>query len=473
MIGQVLALQVILPLIASVICSIIIFPRLVWLFTFIVTGVSLICAVYVGLYVYQWGPLSYYMGDWSAPYGIELKVDLLSCIFSLLISGVAVITMPYALYVVEQDIAKNKIRVFYSCFLLCFAGLMGIVITHDIFNIYVFVELSSLAAYSLIATGNAKSVNFAFDYLIIGTIGASFYLFGVGLLYMMTGTLNMSDMSTKLLGLSGNIVVNAAVVFIVIGIVIKAALFPFHQWMVNAYSNAPNYISVFFSATSTKVAIYLLIRFMYTVFQNVTLNIHWLLSALSLCAVCIGAICACRQQRLSHILPYSSVSQIGYIILGVGIGSKLSLIAALLQLIIHSITKPALFMMDRLLVNISLKHIKVILFTILSFSLIGIPLTGGFVSKCYLMIAAITAQDIVSLIIMVIGSVITPIYIWKVMSQFEWGKSEEVGMSMRDVSMLMPVMIFTIIILGLGIYSIPLFNIVNVAIDQLLKGDIV
>ena len=468
MISQLLALQVILPLIIAVICSVINYKRLTWALSFLSVGIVFILSIIIFLHVYENGDLSYAMGGWAPPYGVELKVDLLSCIFTLLISGIMTITMPYCLYVVEDEMPANKIGAFYTCLLLCIAGLLGMVITHDIFNIYVFLELSSLTAYALLGMADKKSAHSAFEYLIIGTVGATFYLFGVGLLYMMTGTLNMSDISSKLLQIQDNLIVNSAIIFIFIGIIIKAALFPFHKWMTNAYSNAPNYIAVVFSALATKVSIYLIIRFTYSLFNHnafmMTIsNTLWLLSIF---AIIIPAICAFREHKLPTILPYSSASQIGYIMLGISLNTKLALAAALLHLIFHSVTKSALFMVHKLLSMGISNYLVRGSFIILGCSLIGIPITAGFVSKWYLAMAAIKLKDFFSLGVIIIGSLITALYIWKNIELMAFSYKTQV--KSNNIILLLPLLILTIIVLTGGIYSKPLFDIINLAVERLM-----
>ena len=452
-----LPLIIIIPLISGLFCSVIPNRKIAWLFTFLTSAGVLAISIYHFFLVYNYGSISYYLGGWKPPYGIEFKIDLLSSIFLVLISAITFITMPFAFFSVEQEIPKNKINSFYSCVLLCLVGLLGMLISHDVFNIYVFLELSSLTSYSLIAMGrNSRAPNAAFEYLIIGTIGATFYLFGIGLIYMMTGTLNISNLNSKLLLLQDNQVITLGIIFIFIGLGLKAALFPFHKWLVNTYSTAPSYISTLFSATTTKVAIYLMIRFTFSVFNN-NIHITSVLQITSLFAIIAGSIFALRAKEIFSILPYSSISQIGYIIFGISLNSKLAITASILHLIFHSITKPIFFMLTQFENN---KLIMVML-SVASFSLIGIPITAGFISKWYLIISAAQSSSFLSISIIAIGSVMTFFYLWNIGERIQFNKQQ-----LNKIALLSP-LILTILILIFGIYSKPLFDMLNLAITNI------
>ncbi|MBQ4875294.1 MAG: cation:proton antiporter [Rickettsiaceae bacterium H1] len=458
------SLIVILPLIASLLCSVFTYPRLVWLLTFLVSAVVFALSMYYLIFVYQNGAISYHMGGWQPPYGIEFKIDLLSAVFLTLISAIAFISLPFALLSVEQEIPRKKIGSFYTCFLLCLTGFFGMVISHDVFNIYVFLELSSLTSYSLIAMGNFRAANSAFEYLIIGTVGATFYLFGIGLLYMMTGTLNISDLCNKLSLISGDGVVTLGMIFVFIGLGIKTALFPFHQWLIKSYRDAPCYISAFFAATATKVAIYLMIRFTFDVFgydANFFTGVNNVLYLLSLFAVIFGSVFALCKKSIIDILPYSSVSQIGYIILGISLNSPTSLTAALLHLMFHSIAKAGLFMVAQLERN---RLSTVFILVVLGSSLIGIPFTAGFVSKWYLLLSAIYSGKILAVVVIALGSVITFLYMWKIITDFKGYNVAEKG----NAIMLLSPLILTMLILLFGMFNETVFRLINLTVMKII-----
>src|SRR5690606_2589495 len=201
-------------------------------------------------------------------------------------------------------------------------GLLGVTITGDAFNVFVFLEISALSTYALVAAGawtNRRALTAAYNYLIMGTVGATFYVIGIGMLYMVTGTLNMADLATRIAAHGNSSTVQMGFVFILVGIGLKLAMFPLHLWLPNAYSYAPSAVTVFLAATATKVAVYVLLPFMSSVFgfdsefQASTLRL--LVLPLAIIAMFAASIVAIFQHALKRMLAYSSIAQIGYILL--------------------------------------------------------------------------------------------------------------------------------------------------------------
>ena len=217
------------------------------------------------------GPISYHLGGWAPPWGIEYRVDLLNAFVLVLVSGGRrgddAVRAPVAS---PSKSTSDEQAWFYCMYLLCLTGLLGIAVTGDAFNAFVFLEISSLSTYVLIALGtDRRALVAAYQYLIMGTIGATFYVIGIGLLYLVTGTPQHGRHGraprTGLAGEHSRPIV-AALAFITVGIGLKLALFPLHVWLPNAYAYAPSWVTAFLSATATKVAIYLLLRFFFSVF---------------------------------------------------------------------------------------------------------------------------------------------------------------------------------------------------------------
>ena len=267
MTAQLPILQIIIPLIAAPICLLLRHAFVAWLLSTVVTAVTFVISVLLLLQVLDQGTISYAIGNWEPPFGIEYVVDHLSAFILVIVAGIGALVMPFARQSVEQEVPKERIYLFYVMYLLCLTGLLGIAITGDAFNLFVFLEISSLSSYVLISLGRDKrALTGAFNYLIMGTIGATFYVIGVGLLYMMTGTLNMADLAERLPPLLDLKVVEAALAFLLVGISLKLALFPLHFWLPNAYAFAPTTVTIFLAATATKVSVYVMIRILYTVF---------------------------------------------------------------------------------------------------------------------------------------------------------------------------------------------------------------
>ncbi len=298
--------------------------------------------------------------------------------------------------------AGHRQTLFYTAYLLALTGMLGIAITGDAFNLYVFLEIASLASSTLIALGpDRRSLSAAFQYLILGTIGATFILIGIGLLYMMTGTLNMADLAARLPELMDSRPVRAAFAFIVVGAGLKLALFPLHWWLPNAYTHAPSVVSAFLAGTATKVGVLILLRFVFSVFGVSfafgIMPLGAILTAFALIAIIYGSLIAVFQNDLKRMLAYSSLAQVGYIVLGIGLGNLNGLIAGLVHLFNHAAMKGALFLALAAVFHrigaVDMASIRglgrrmpytMAAFVVAGMALVGLPLTVGVVSKWYL-----------------------------------------------------------------------------------------
>jgi len=403
-----------------------------WLLTLLITWSCLVLAVWQLQIVLDGNIISYELGGWAPPWGIEYRIDTINAFIAMIVAAIAAITLPYALRSVEQEIATQQIPLFYTAFLLCLTGLLGITLTGDIFNLFVFLEISSLSSYALISMGRERqALTAAFQYLVMGTIGATFLLIGIGLTYAVTGTLNMSDITARLQDVEEFRTLHTAFAFIFIGIALKLAMFPLHLWLPNVYTYAPSVISVFLAATATKVAIYVLIRVIFTIygieFAFEEIHINWFLLPLSAIAVISASLVAIFQTNIKRMLAYSSVAQIGYILLGIGMASMTGLTAAILHLFNHALMKGALFMtlgaVFYKMNTVQLGDLNGIgrrmpltmgAFVIGGLSLVGVPLTVGFISKWYLVVAALEQQRWWLVGILIVGSLLALIYIWRV-----------------------------------------------------------
>ncbi|MFK8012088.1 MAG: proton-conducting transporter membrane subunit [Marinicellaceae bacterium] len=223
-------LQVIVPLMAAPLCLFLKKPKLVWLFACIATGLTFLISILLLQQVITTGTLTYELGGWPAPWGIEYKIDSLNAFIALIVSGVASVTSIYSLQSVPKEIDKNSYGLFYAAFQLCLLGLLGIALTGDIFNLFVFLEISSLSSYALISMGKSrKALTASFSYLMLGTIGATFFLIGVGFLFAASGSLNIADIAARFSNFEDMQLVMTGFIFIVLGLGLKAAIFPLHK----------------------------------------------------------------------------------------------------------------------------------------------------------------------------------------------------------------------------------------------------
>lgn len=423
-------LQVILPLVAAPSCMIIRKATFVWLFSLAVGLAALAVSVLLLQQVYVAGPISYQLGGWEAPWGVEYRIDLLNAWLLLIVTALGSVVLAAARASVARELAGRE-TIFYTLYMLCFAGLLGIVATGDVFNVFVFLEISSLSTYALIALGRDRRALWAsFQYLIMGTIGATFFLIGIGFLYMMTGTLNMADLASRLPALQGSVTVIAAFAFIVVGVCLKLALFPLHLWLPNAYSHAPSIVTAFLAATATKVALYLLVRMTVTVFgldlSLANLPLDWLFIGLGMAGVFVASVVAIYQVDIKRMFAYSSVAQIGYMVAGIGIGTAAGLQATLLHLFNHALMKGGIFLaLAALVYRVGASQIDsfrglgrtmpwtMAAISIGGISLIGMPLTVGFVSKWYLISAALENGFWWLAILVLLGSLLAVAYVWR------------------------------------------------------------
>ncbi len=398
------------------------------------TGVSwavLALALVLLFRVQAEGTLSYAIGGWAAPIGIEYRLDLANALVQLLIALVAAVVLPFARLSAGQEIDNDRQPGFYAALLLLMAGLLGITATGDAFNVFVFLEISSLATYTLIALGrDRRALTSAFRYLIMGTIGATFFLIGVGLLYALTGTLNMNDLAERLPAVADTRTMHTAVAFLVVGMCLKLALFPLHLWLPNAYTYAPSVVTALVAATSTKVAVYVLIRFLYTVF-GVEFSFHTLpmggvLIGLAVLGMLVASAVAINQPNAKRLLAYSSVAQVGYMVLGLGLASTLGLTAALLHMFNHALMKGALFLaLGCIAYRVGSTNVEKLrglgrampwtmaAFVAASLSLIGVPLTVGFISKWYLVLAALEQGLGWLVAVILLSSLLAVVYVWR------------------------------------------------------------
>ena len=457
-------LQVILSLLAAPLCALLPAGRLPWLLALVVSTLSLLIAGTLLSQVWDGAVISYALGGWPPPIGIEYRVDVLNAFILLLVTIIGTLVMLYAYASINSEIERKRQPLFYAAYLLCLSGLLGITITGDAFNVFVFLEISSLATYTMIALGrNRRALTASYQYLIMGTIGATFILIGIGLLYAMTGTLNMADLAVRLPAVDGARTVQAAFAFLTVGICLKLALFPLHLWLPNAYAYAPSVVTAFVAATATKVAVYLLLRFFFTIFGNEfsfgSMHLHFVLLPLALAAILATSTVAIFQNNIKRLLAYSSVAQIGYMILGIAFASVTGVTAGILHLFNHALMKSALFLALGCVVyrigSCNLNDMaglrKRMPWTMAAFvagglSLIGVPLTVGFISKWYLILGALERGWWWVAVLVLIGSLLAVIYIWRVVETAYFKPAPE-GQTARceaPLSMLVPMWILVL-----------------------------
>lgn len=437
------ALPVILPLIAAPIILILGRSLPSWIFATAVSALASLISWQLLMAALADGVLSYAVGGWPPPWGIELRVDTANAFVLLAVTAISTLVLIYSKDSIEKEIDRDKHGLYYTAHMLCLAGLSGILVTGDAFNLFVFLEITSLATYTLVSlASDRRCLTAAFRYLIMGTIGATFILIGVGMLYMKTGTLNMLDLANRINLYDSSRTINTGLAFIMVGVSIKLALFPLHMWLPAAYTFAPSAVTAFLASTATKVAVYVMIRFIFTIF-GANYVFHEMSMDLILMALAVVAIFKCSymatvQSNVKTVLAYSSVAQIGYMILGVSLVSVTGLTAGLIHIFNHALMKGALFMAVGAVfyrmgsVDIKVfrglgKHMPLTMaaFTIAGLSIIGVPLTVGFISKWYLVTATLEQGHWIIAALVLVGSLLAVVYIGRILEAAYFQKLPE------------------------------------------------
>jgi len=481
-------LQIVIPLMAAPLCMFLRHHVWCWLLAVVISWLSLAMSVGLLMQVQDQGVVIYEIGGWAAPWGIEYRIDQLNSFVLVVISAIAAVVMPYARASVDKEVPRDRAFLFYSMMLLCLTGLLGIAITGDAFNLFVFLEISSLSSYVLISMGrDRRGLTASYRYLVLGTLGATFYIIGVGMMYMMTGTLNIADLAKLIPAVAETRTIQAALAFLTVGLCLKLALFPLHMWLPNAYTYAPSAVTVFLASTATKVSVYALIRVIFTIFGGVdildTLQVSDLLMVLAIAGMFAGSAVAIYQVNIKRMLAYSSVAQLGYMVLGVTMANVSGVTAGIIHLFNHALTKGGLFMamgcIAYVIGSVRLDDMaglgKRMPLTMAAFlagglSLIGVPLTAGFVSKWYLIQGALEKGWWPVAVLIVLSSLLAVIYIWRVveMAYFKDPPEGCEAVTEAPMSMLIPMFVLIAATYYFGIDATTTVDIARSAADVLI-----
>ena len=465
-------LVVIVPLMAGPLCVLVERPRAAWGLALAAAWLSFAAAILLALQVNSSGTISYELGGWAPPWGIEYRIDTLGSYVLLIVTAIAALVMVAAKESVEREVPEALIARFYAALMLAFAGLVGIVATGDAFNVFVFLEISSLASYALISMGrDRRALTSAFDYLVMGTIGATFILIGIGFLYMMTGTLNMQDLAERLPAVWDTRTVRAGFAFLAVGIGLKLAMFPLHLWLPNAYTYAPSVVTAFLAATATKVAVYVLLRFKLDIFgiefSLGRMPLEYILLPVGVIGILSASLAAIYQVDVKRLLAYSSVAQIGYMVLGIGLASTTGVTGAILHLFNHALMKGALFLalaaVAYRLGSTALQDLTGLgrrmpwtMFAIVigGLSLIGVPATVGFVSKWYLVLATLEQGLWPVALLILLGSLMAVVYVWKLVeAAYLTDPQDDIVVQEAPLSMLVPLWLLVIANVYFGVHT--------------------
>jgi len=439
---------------------------------------------------------AYHMGGWTAPIGINLVLDGTS---KLMLAVIAVVTFSVVLYCPTYMTRFTGKRKFYSLFLMMIAGMNGVVLTGDLFNLFVFLEIASIASYALVAFGCERDeLEASFRYLVLGSVASYFLLFGIALLYAKLGTVNMAHLSQKIAevgGLAGGDVVAAgkaspllvfATVLFICGLGLKAALVPFHAWLPDAHPSAPTPISAMLSGLLIKaIGVYALARVLFSV-----IGVHeggavsTVLMGLGAVSMILGVLLAVAQWDYKRLLAYHSISQIGYVVLGIGLATPLGVAAGLFHLLNHAVFKSLLFLNagaveyrtgTRELGEMGGLNKKMPVTGATSFlasmSIAGIPPFNGFFSKLLIIVACFQAGRWGYALIAVVVSVLTLASFLKVQKYAFFGPLKEKWQNIREVPVLMAasMVLLAVLCLATSVLAFKLFD--KDGLEQGLRND--
>ncbi len=457
--------------------------------------ISLMSSIALLGQVAESGEVVYLLGGWPRPYGIEFRVDPLNGLLLVVICTIALLSSIYSIRAAAVE-TPDKCPQFYTLYLLLVTGLLGMSMTGDAFNLYVLVEVASLTSYALIAMRSKRAVLASFNYIIMGTIGASFYLLGVGYLYMKTGSLNMVDIREVLLesGLYTSETILVAFMMIMVGVWIKMAFFPLHGWLPNAYSYAPSTASCVLAPLVTKVTVYVMIRMMFTVFgpEYVFVYLGWsdVVVWMAIVAILAGSILALAQTDLKKMLSYLIVAEVGYMVGGVWLANETALVGAIYHVISDAFMTLCLFLAAGAIITKTGKYcIKdmeglfrkmpwtMVGFVIAALSMIGIPPTCGFFSKWYLINGGIEAGNWGYVAALLISSLINAILFFRVIevayfkkestdSDKEETVSGSSGVGEPPLTMLGPLLVTAVCLLLIGIFNQEIVILIRQAVSS-------
>ncbi len=426
-------LTIILSMITGVFCAVL-KPRIARAVTLILLGVIAVMSFMVlADVVAAGGSYVYWMGHFPAPFGNEIRIGVLEALMACMFSVVMILSLMGGLRHIFSDVDEQKVNFYFMMACLLFSSMLALIYTNDLFTAYVFVEINTLASCAVVMLKHSKEALVATTrYLIMSLLGSGMFLIGICILYGITGHLLMSPLqeSVKQIFLSGSYMFPLRVVIILfsVSMAIKSALFPFHTWLPDAHGFCTTASSSILSGLVLKSYIILLIKIFYRVIGIEVFRASGMqnfLFVLGMLAMVFGSINALHEKDIKRMVAYSSVAQMGYIFLGIGIGTEAGMAAACFQIIAHAITKPLLFTASGKFKEINGGTSKIedlrgaarvsplagVAFAVGTLSMIGLPFTAGFIAKMNLALASLgTAKTVAALIVISISTVLNALY---------------------------------------------------------------
>jgi multicomponent Na+:H+ antiporter subunit D len=439
--------------------------------------------------VIEEGPFSYVLGGWAAPWGIELRFDEFSTA-ALFISFIMLLVLVFSGPYVRRAVPGPRIVWYYTLLLINLGGMLGFVVTGDLFNLFVFMELVAVSSYALIAVGGGRTAALAaFKYLMAGAVSSALILFCIGVLYALTGSLNMGDVAQRLAVVESRAPMLLALAGMTAGFLVKAGLFPVHVWLPDAHAIAPSPINAVSSALVVKLGIIGLLRVLplFDAADAVSLvPLYEVLAWLGGISIVAGAFFAIFQQDIKLMLAYSTISNIGYIVLGLGLAGQLAVTGAGIHVLNHALIKAALFLAAGAMIHRSgyrtLRDLRGIgrampwtTFALLIgvLAIIGLPPTAGFLGKWYIALGALEAGRPGFAVVVLAGALLVFIYFARMLNAFYFRTpTHEEMLAVREApaSMLGPVLVLAVLCVLGGLFGRWPVNLIAPAVGRLVGG---
>jgi multicomponent Na+:H+ antiporter subunit D len=467
-------------------------------------AVSLILTSLLVPHVPAAGYLSYHLGSWEPPFGIEIRIDFLGAVMMVLVSAICLIVAVYSLRYIApsrprgektffffgEEMEEGKRPVYYSLYLVLTAAMLGFVATGDIFNMFVFFELMAICSYALVAIpGSRLSIRAAVKYMLMAVPAAMLALLGISLLYAVTGSLNMADIAGRIASSGYAQVITVSYVLMAMGFAVKAAVFPLHVWLPDAHSKAPSPISALLSGVIVKMGVFGIIRVTFSVYgMYFASSLSWtsdIVKWVAGVAIIYGAVMAIRQTDFKIMIAYSTVMNIGYIMLGFGLADVTALVGGTYHMVGHALAKACFFLCAGSIISRSgyraIEELKgasrkmpltCAAFALASLSIVGIPPTAGFVGKWYLVWGSLNTGNVVLGIVVLAGSIMAAVYCFRVVYYMFFvppadGTWQEVS-GEAPLSMVVPTWVLAAGTLVTGVLSLWLLPPLRQAIEALM-----
>lgn len=450
------------------------------------SAVSLLTAILLISEVINNGIQSFQVGSWQAPFGITLVADLLSSIMVVITSIIGLSTAIYSLATMDE--AREKFG-YYPLLQTLLMGINGAFLTGDIFNLYVWFEVMLISSFVLLALGGKRNqLEGAIKYVTLNLLSSALFLAGVGILYGLAGTLNMADLARKLPLINNEMTTVVSILFL-IAFGIKSAVFPLFFWLPASYHTPPAAVSAIFAGLLTKVGVYALIRVFTLIFINDIEFTHTIILVIAGFTMLTGVLGAAVQMDFRKILSFHIISQIGYMIMGLGLYSPLAIAGGIFYIIHHIIVKTNLFfvsgVVNKMRGTYELKKLGGIykiypllglLFLIPALSLAGIPPLSGFWAKFTVVKAGLDLNEFSIVAVSLFVGLLTLFSMTKIWNEVFWKDAQSEiletsipGTASQKVLLFLPIVFLALITITIGFYAEPFFNIAQQAAEQLLN----